>query len=88
MAAKRENLITDWSVVKIREALPGQSYVIEYGVLEHVEASGRARCKACGQKIAKGEPCLRFAWDFRGCGSWTAQTVHMHAAACPAAKGA
>jgi hypothetical protein len=81
-AIDRSRLLTDGQVKSIREALPKQSWLIEYGTLEFVVATGRAKCRACGKKIAKGERCLRFAWDFHACGSFTAQTVHMHEQEC------
>jgi hypothetical protein len=51
---------------------------VEYGGVREVVASGRATCRCCGQKIAKGVPALTFAWDFDSCGSWTATTVSIH----------
>ena len=37
-----------------------------------------ARCRACGERIAKGTQCWEFAYDFVGSGSWTCVTVKMH----------
>lgn len=48
-----------------------------------VVASGRATCRACGERIAKGEPAIRVAHDFHGSGSFTLTTVYLHAGACP-----
>ena len=39
-------------------------------------------CRACGQTMLKGEPLITFMWDFKGCGSWTAQEVHIHTHDC------
>ena len=51
---------------------------IQYGVLDRGAASGRATCRACGRKIARGERALMFCWDFHGSGSYTATIVWMH----------
>jgi hypothetical protein len=56
--------------------------VVPYGDIETVVATGRAICKACGKRIDKGEAEYKFSFDFRGSGSWTAQTVHIHARNC------
>lgn len=53
-----------------------------YGGLWRKEASGRARCRACGCKIVQGADAVKFGWDFTGCGSWTAVMCWMHADKC------
>lgn len=56
---------------------------VQYGSIEHgLKATGRARCRCCGDKIAKGTDEIRFYWDFNGCGSWTAVECHIHASPC------
>ena len=56
---------------------------VQYGAPPAVVvASGRSTCRACGQRIAKGEPQVSFMWDFNGCGSWTATTAALHVV-CP-----
>lgn len=51
---------------------------IQYGGLDRCTATGRATCRGCGRRIAKGERALVFAWDFHGSGSYTATVVWLH----------
>lgn len=52
-------------------------------VVPHI-ATGRAKCRVCGQKIAKGEECNRFALDNLGLGnSATAIPAYMHKVCSP-----
>ncbi len=94
---KTFDTINKYNVERIREACKVwrlesdgrrtfNCWAIEYGQPEIVVATGRARCRCCGQKIAKGETVLKFSYDFHGCGSWTAQTVHMHVSGCETSK--
>jgi len=46
-------------------------------------ATGRARCRCCGEKIAKGLVALRVFSD-RGAGTWTAVWEYLHAEGCAA----
>jgi len=57
-------------------------YLTDMGTLEVVEATGRAVCRCCGEKIAKGELAIQYFYDFTGSGSWTAVKVQIHAGAC------
>lgn len=75
-------LIDPHYIELIRHPDPHRRNPIEYGELEQATATGRARCRSCGQKIAKGAPELRFFWDFTGSGSWTAVEVHIHRENC------
>lgn len=45
-----------------------RQYILEYGAVDRVTATGRARCRCCGYKIFKGEKCCRFYWDFANSG--------------------
>lgn len=55
----------------------------EYGgPPERVEATGRARCRNCGNRIGKGLPAIRWAHDFNGSGSFTAMVCYVHAQDC------
>lgn len=70
-------------VEKIRTGKDGRDCgVIEYGVRRTEIATGRATCRVCGKKIAKGEVAYAFPWDITGYGSNTATTIHIHAGAC------
>ena len=51
---------------------------------EIVVSTGRATCRFCGKKIAKGARALKFFHDFNGCGSWTAVEIQVHLDGCPA----
>lgn len=44
--------------------------------------TGRAVCRSCGQRIAKGDLALKSVWDFHGSGSYTTVDVQIHAAPC------
>ena len=72
------NMLNKYEVTTIRQRFPKQSPLIEFGDLEFVTSSGRAICKACGQKITKGQPAAKFMWDFTGSGRWTAQEIQIH----------
>ena len=45
-------------------------------------ASGRSRCRCCGQRIKKGDYAIHFNYDFVGCGSWTISSCWIHAEDC------
>lgn len=45
-------------------------------------ATGRSRCRCCGEKIAKGTRAIHFNYDFVGCGSWTISSCWIHAEEC------
>jgi hypothetical protein len=51
-----------------------------YGNIEKRVATGRAYCRACGNKILKGQDEITFIADFSefGCGSHTATQGHIH----------
>jgi len=84
MLKNLRNLLQDWTARQIREdfAASGRSSLIQYGDdrPQQIVGTGRAVCRHCGEKIAKGSPALQFAWDFNACGSWTATTVQIHLA--------
>jgi hypothetical protein len=44
---------------------------------EIITATGRATCRSCGQRLAKGEKAIRFYED-QGGGSWTALCMQIH----------
>ena len=71
-------LIPDWHAQRVRAHRLPQGL----GDIESTVATGRATCRECGHKITKGDPALRFAYDFTGCGSWTAVTCYIHAVPC------
>jgi hypothetical protein len=89
---ERKQDISDATIAHIREdyqkkAVPeGKasfgSQWSEYGPVEVVVGTGRARCRACGQKIAKGVTALAWAEDMGGSGSFTATRIQMHAEPC------
>lgn len=63
------------------------THLVQYGAIERgLKATGRARCRCCGERIAKGADEVRFYWDFTGSGSWTAVECHIHAAPCEPGK--
>lgn len=83
--------IEQYQIDRIRQALtegqigantPGSLYRL-YGGLWRGVATGRARCRGCGEKIRKGVPVGKFGWDFTGSGSWTAVDCYIHADGCP-----
>lgn len=47
---------------------------------ERMTASGRAICRLCGERIARGTPELIFAW---GMEPFTFIRAHVHAERCP-----
>jgi len=49
-------------------------------LIEIKTATGRARCRITGEKIAKGETELVFELDYEG-NSWTSKTYHVNLAA-------
>lgn len=56
-----------------------------YAPLEVVAASGRARCKMCGEKILRGVPTITFVYSEGS--SYTSQRVYIHYAPCMARGG-
>jgi hypothetical protein len=56
--------------------------VADFGVTEVIEATGRAVCRCCGEKIVKGEVAIRFPFDFTGSGAWTGVEVQIHGEQC------
>jgi hypothetical protein len=57
------------------------SWLVESPSGERGVATGRARCRLCGEKIAKGEPEWLFFASFTDGGSynqWTAVECHAH----------
>jgi hypothetical protein len=58
--------------------------VAEFGSTEVIEATGRAICRCCGQKIPKGQLAIRFPFDFTGNGAWTGVEVQIHGDGCSA----
>jgi hypothetical protein len=53
-----------------------------YGEIDVITGSGRAVCRACGRRIAKGERALKIGVDFTGHGSWTVIEVQIHDRDC------
>lgn len=56
--------------------------IADCGELEIIDATGRAVCRCCGQKISKGSLAIKFCYDFTGCGSWTVVEVQIHGEHC------
>lgn len=55
----------------------------EYGGPPTIQiGTGRARCRACGQRIARGDGAVLWAHDYQGSGSWTAIQSYIHASNC------
>lgn len=79
-AWKDPELIPTWSVRRIR--LKSAHGGIPYGESKQTVTKRKTVCRACGQAMLKGEPRITFMWDFKGCGSWTAQEVHIHTHDC------
>lgn len=78
---KHMDSIARWEFEKILNGRHPQG--AEYGGRpELTVASGRATCRFCFGKIAKGEPAYRWAHDFQGCGSWTVITSYVHGYDC------
>jgi hypothetical protein len=46
--------------------------------IEHVEATGRARCRLCGELIGKGEECVRFELALSSRGAAPTTTAYLH----------
>ncbi len=78
-AWKAPALLAAWEVARVRT---DPRHAVEYGDSEVTVAKRKTTCRACGQPIQKGERRITFYWDFNGCGSWTAQEVHIHEADC------
>lgn len=78
-AWKNPELLSSWEVEGVRT---NPRYTVQYGTLEETIAKRKTTCRACGGSIFKGEYRLTFFWDFKGCGSWTAQEVHIHLHDC------
>lgn len=72
----------DLAGLRVGEHLCRSTNTLQYGAPEVILGTGRAACRCCGQRIAKGAESLRFAWDFNGSGSWTAQEIQIHRV-CP-----
>lgn len=56
-----------------------------YAPLEVRAATGRARCKMCGEKIAHGQPAITFVYSEGS--SYTSQRVYIHYEPCMARGG-
>ena len=66
---------------------PDQILRTPYGSVENVIGTGRATCRVCLYKIAKGESAVRAYVDTIGSGSWTAVLVQAHErCVCPEHK--
>lgn len=68
----------DLAGLRVGEHLCRSTNALQYGAPEVILGTGRATCRCCGQRIAAGTESLRFAWDFHGSGSWTAQEIQIH----------
>lgn len=82
-------IIESYQITRMRRAIAERDFnssAFPYGA-DAAIGSGRATCRACGQKIAKGDPCVRFAWDYQGSGSWTAIVSCIHATDCTNVQG-
>jgi hypothetical protein len=80
-----KHFIERWEYTKLLAGKHPQG--AEYGGRpEREEATGRARCRSCGQRIAKGAPVIRWAHDYQGSGSWTAIQSFVHADDCGAGR--
>lgn len=55
---------------------------IEYGEIEATTNKKKAICRCCATAMPKETEVLKFAYDFNGCGSWTAQVVMIHKKTC------
>ncbi len=62
-----------------------EPWEIDSPYMEKHTATGRARCRVCGEKIAKAETEWRFAHSFSDAqyNSWTAVECHAHEACLP-----
>lgn len=45
---------------------------------ERKVATGRARCRCCGEVVTKGQEAIFVYHDFTGCGSWTSVACWLH----------
>lgn len=74
-------LLQPWRATDFRNGgMNEQGNGFEAGV-----ATGRARCRACGEPIAKGEQALVGYYDFSGnYGSWTSVRIWIHQNECQA----
>lgn len=83
---KKFFLIDKWDINSIREdAAKGNNLSVHMPYLEKGIATGRARCRSCGEKIVKGEPEIKFPYAFTDGGSynsWTAVECHIHGTEC------
>ena len=72
----------------VKEYQTIEAYEIDSPVMERIVASGRARCRICGQKIAKGLDCWDFFHNFQDAGysAWTAVECKAHSACLPDQK--
>jgi hypothetical protein len=75
-----EHLLSQRQVDYIRES---PRAAIEYGRLERGVTGRVAICRSCAQRMPKGTSVLKFFWDFKGEGSWTATAVAIHDFNCP-----
>jgi hypothetical protein len=73
------------TVERIRTKPHRPYLVLEYGGPDDglYVATGRAKCRACGQKIEKGAEAIRFTYDFIGSGTWTAVDASIHVQCAP-----
>ena len=44
----------------------------------YAKSTGRAKCRCCGQAIAKNEEAIKFSWDFHNQCGYTAVYVWLH----------
>ena len=80
--SKLKHWMLPWEAKMAREHHSSRGNASEYGKSEVRAATGRATCRCCGLRVAKGEPALHFAWDFHGSGSWTLSPACLHWWAC------
>lgn len=83
-AAKAMRLLQEQQVQRIRDAAARGDFgsnATPYGS-EMTIGTGRATCRACGEKIERDVSCIKFAWDYQGSGSWTAIVSFLHAHDC------
>ena len=74
-------MIQPWEAESIREKFATKGHP-DYGVIEAKIGTGRATCRECGEKIAKGKNAIQFCYDFTGCGSWTVVEIQIHVESC------
>lgn len=65
-----------------------EAWEIDSPCMEKKTATGRARCRICGEKIAKGETEWKFYHNFQdgSYSAWTAVECHAHEACLPDEK--